>query len=158
MWFVPLQWSDEDDMSLDGGAMIMSWRVGQTLKRVDRLRTVRVREVADLAHCRVWGSFRCNEARKSNKYDIGWWCNDSVMMSRAKVKESWSPAEFVKFLSLRGRHTVRFSRKKIVNCLANQSIVRVAGDTRVSETGHSYDIEFRICSKLLPMLSDERHD
>ena len=57
---------------------------------------------------------------------------------------------------LRGRHTVRFSRTKIADCLANQSIVRVAGDTRVSETGHSYDIEFRTCPKLLPMLSDER--
>ena len=54
-------------------------------------------------------------------------------------------------LTLRGRHTVRFSR-------TNQSIVRVAGDTRVSETGRSYDIEFRTCSKLLPMISDERRD
>ena len=56
--------------------------------RVNRLRAVGVREVADLAHRRVCGSFRCNEARKGNKYDIGWWCNDSVMMSGANVKES----------------------------------------------------------------------
>ena len=59
---------------------------------------------------------------------------------------------------LRGCHTVLFSRTKIADCLANQSIVRVAGDTRVSETGHSYDIEFRTCPKLLPMLADERRD
>ena len=57
--------------------------------RVDRLRTVRVREVADFTHRRVCGLFRCNEARKGNKYhDIGWWCNDSVMMRGANVKES----------------------------------------------------------------------
>ena len=53
---------------------------------------------------------------------------------------------------------VRFSRTNIADCLANQSIVRVAGDTCVSETGRSYDIEFRTCSKLLLMISDERRD
>ena len=53
-----------------------------------------------------------------------------------------------------GRHTVRFSRTNI----ANQSIERVAGDTRVSETGRPYDIEFRTCSKLLSMISDEWRD
>ena len=81
-----------------------------------------------------------------------------VLQSRLSksLARSWWSSSFSTVL--RGRHTLRFSRTKIADCLANQSIVRVAGDTRVSETGHSYDIKFRTCPKLLPMLSDERHD
>ena len=81
---------------------------------------------------------RCNEGNVLHTGDV----------STCGVSYSALPVTLV----LRGRHTVRFSRTKII---ANQSIVRVAGDTRVSETGRSYDIEFRTCSKLLPMISDE---